>query len=239
MRHPLVGTSIGRKAVMALTGLVLFGFVVAHMLGNLQIFLGQDALNEYAHFLQGATELLWVARAVLIASLVAHVAAAVSLSRQNAAARPVAYGVQSTVQASYASRTMMMSGVIVSAFIVYHLMHFTFKTAHPEYSHLLDPDGRHDVYSMVVLSYQNFYITAAYVLAMVPLTFHMSHGFQSLFQSLGFNHPQYTPFLKKASIAIALVVLVGNTAIPVACFTGVVKAPGAAALPAAPEGKGR
>ncbi len=221
-------TSIGKKAVMALTGLILFGFVMMHMVGNLQIFLGQDALNGYAEFLEDTGELLWVARGVLLTSLVIHVITAVMLTRENRAARPVGYAHEDTVQASYASRTMLMGGLIVFAFIVYHLLHFTLGKAHPQYSGLreiLDPKGREDVYSMVVVSFHNVWISAAYVGAMIPLCMHLSHGFQSLFQSLGFNHAKYTPLIRKASIAFSALIFAGNTSIPLACLFDLVKIP--------------
>ncbi len=221
-------TSIGKKAIMALTGLALFGFVMIHMVGNLQIFLGQDALNGYAEFLESTGELLWVARAVLLSCLVLHVATAVMLSRENRAARPVRYAHEGTVQASYASRTMLMSGIIVFAFIVYHLLHFTLGKVHLEYTALheiLDSKGREDVYSMVVASFHNVWISAAYVGAMIPLCMHLSHGFQSLFQSLGLNHSKYTPLIRKASVAFAVLIFVGNTSIPLACLFDLVKIP--------------
>ena len=227
MSHSFLSSSVGKKYVMAVTGLVLFGFVIGHMLGNLQIFLGRDALNEYAHFLQEATELLWLARIVLLVSFVTHIVTAVLLAKDNRAARPVRYRHENTVQASYSSRTMMMSGLIVLAFVVYHLLHFTYAAVHPQYFYILDPEGRHDVYSMVVLSFRDFPIAAAYILAMLPLCMHISHGFQSLFQSLGLNHPRYTPALRRASQFIGLLVLAGNTSIPVACLLGWLPVPGA------------
>jgi succinate dehydrogenase / fumarate reductase cytochrome b subunit len=221
-------TSIGKKAIMALTGLALFGFVMMHMIGNLQIFLGQDALNGYAEFLEDTGELLWVARAVLLSCLVLHVTTAVMLSRENRAARPVRYTHEGTVQASYASRTMLMSGLIVFAFIIYHLLHFTLGKVHPQYAALheiLDSKGREDVYSMVVASFHNVWISAAYVGAMIPLCMHLSHGFQSLFQSLGLNHSKYTPLIRKASLVFSLLIFAGNTSIPLACLFDLVKIP--------------
>ncbi len=211
---------------MAATGLALTGFVLIHMLGNLQIFLGRDALNHYAHFLQEATELLWLARIVLLTCFVVHIGLAVVLTLENRAARPARYRHEDTVQASLASRTMMITGLVTLAFVIYHLMHFTFAAAHPQYYYLIDDHGRHDVYSMVVLSYRNFPIAAAYMLAMLALAFHLSHGVQSLFQSLGLNHPKYTPLLRKASAAVGLLVLFGNSVIPVACFMGWLPLPG-------------
>ncbi len=217
---------------MAVTGLILLVFVIGHMLGNLQVFLGRDALNAYAEFLEGTGELLWAVRAVLLASLLLHVSTAVVLARENRAARPVRYAREDTVQASYASRTMFMTGLIVLAFLIYHLLHFTLGKVHPqyhEYHEMLDPKGREDVYTMVVASFHNVWIAGAYVLAMVPLCLHIGHGFQSFLQSLGLNHPRYTPCLRKASVAFGILLFAGNTAIPLACFFDLVKLPAGSA----------
>lgn len=213
---------------MAASGFILFGFVIVHMLGNLQIFLGPEALNAYAKKLVGMGTLLWIARGVLLGALVVHVLTAIVLSRENMAARPVQYGRKATVVSSYASRTMMMSGVVVFLFIVYHLLHFTYGVTNPELAHLADDKGRHDVYSMVVLSFRQKAIAIAYVAAMLPLALHLSHGFQSLFQSLGLNHPKYMPALRAASSFFGLVILVGNCVIPAACYFGALKLPGEA-----------
>ena len=212
--------------LMAATGLVLFGFVVAHMLGNLQIYLGQDALNNYSAMLKSLPELLWTARAVLLASLVAHVTTAVILTIENKKARGTPYVFQDTVQASYASRTMMMSGVIVLCFVVYHLLHFTFDVTNPEVCDLLDPKGRDDVYSMVVLSFRNVYISAVYILAMIPLALHISHGVSSLFQSLGLSNSRTRPIFTRLARGFALLIFLGNSSIPVSVLLNVIKLPG-------------
>lgn len=218
-----VSSSIGKKVVVAVTGLVLFGFVIVHMLGNLQVFLGREALNAYAEKLRHLGPFLWLARAVLLAALVAHVVVAARLSRENRAARPVRYRREATVQASYASRTMLMSGAITFLFVVYHLAHFTFGRVHPEYFHRVDALGRHDVYAMVVGSFGDPWVSAAYIAAMLPLAMHLSHGASSLFQSLGLNHPKYAPCVRGAGVAVALVVLAGNCSIPLAVLAGVVR----------------
>jgi succinate dehydrogenase / fumarate reductase cytochrome b subunit len=210
---------------MAVTGFFLFGFVVVHMLGNLQIFLGPEALNGYAEKLQEMTELLWPARLFLLANLILHVFTAVRLTAENRRARPIPYAYKDTVQASYASRTMMMSGLIVLAFTIYHLLHFTFGIVHPQYFHATDAQGRHDVYAMVVSSFRNPLIAGAYILAMIPLCMHLSHGFQSLFQTLGFNHSKYTPLLRHVSAVVGLVIFIGNSSIPAAVFFGLVRMP--------------
>ncbi len=218
-------SSLGKKVVMAVTGVILFGFVIMHMLGNLQVFLGQDALNNYALKLQKMPYLLWPARAFLLTALITHIVVAVWLTAENRRARPVAYTVKETVQASYASRTMMMSGVIVFVFIVYHLLHFTFGVTHPELFHRLDARGRYDVYTLVVSSYHNVWVASAYVLAMVPLCLHLSHGLSSLFQSLGLKHTRFQPALGWFAKGMALIIFIGNSSIPMAAFFNWLKLP--------------
>ena len=210
---------------MAITGVLLFGFVVFHMLGNLQIFLGQDALNAYAATLQKLPELLWPARLILLTALLLHILVAIQLSFENKKARPQGYVSKGNVQASYASRTMMLSGVIVLLFIIYHLAHFTFGRVHSEVFHLTDRMGRHDVYSMVVLSYQNVWISSLYILSMLLLCLHLSHGFFSLFQSLGLSNEKFQPGLALFSKIFALIIFIGNSAIPVAAYFHFLKLP--------------
>ncbi len=221
-------SSVGKKSLMAVTGLLLFGFVAAHMLGNLQIFLGQEAINSYALHLQELQILLWPARAVLLTALVLHIWAAVTLSAENRRARGgmLRYRHEDTVQASYASRTMLLSGVIIFLFIVYHLLHFTFGATNPDLYHLVDAKGRHDVYSMSVLSFQNPYISSVYILAMAVLCFHLSHGVFSLFQSLGLNNEEATPKLRLTANAVSLLIFLGNASMPLAVLFGLLKPAG-------------
>lgn len=221
-------SSIGRKYVMAVTGFLLFGFVVVHMLGNLQIFLGPDALNDYAKHLADLPMLLWPARIFLLIVLVLHIATAVSLGSGNRAARPVGYVKDATIRATYASRTMMMSGVIIFLFIVYHLLHFTFGKVQPQFFEHLDAKGREDVYAMVVLGFRNLYVSASYIIAMAALCLHLSHGLQSLFQSLGLREESCGRNLRNFSRATALLIFAGNSSIPAAAFLGLLKLPGGA-----------
>lgn len=212
-------SSIGKKAVMAVTGFFLFGFVLVHMLGNLQIFLGPEALNSYAEHLEDLPFLLWPARLFLLTTLIVHMTVGIQLAIENKNARGlVPYAVKNTVQASVASRTMVMSGLIIFAFIVYHLLHFTWGVTNPEFFHLTDTKGREDVYSMVVLSFRNVYISAAYIFAMAVLCLHLSHGIPSFFQSLGFNDEKWMPKLKCFGIAAAVIIFIGNSSIPAAAL---------------------
>ena len=180
-------TSVGKKVLMAASGAALAGFVVAHLAGNLQIFLGQEAVNRYAHFLKSTPGLLWSARLFLLAMGALHVVTSAQLNREARAARPEPYAGKAYIKASPASRTMFASGLIILGFIVYHLLHFTFLKLHPQYGQLTDALGRHDVYSMMVLSFLNPLICAAYIVPVFCLCLHLSHGLSSLFQSLGIN----------------------------------------------------
>ncbi len=205
---------------MAVTGAFLFGFVLAHLLGNLQIFLGQNALNDYAKHLMEIPLLLWPARIFLLTTLIVHVAVAISLTRENRAARPVGYLKQETIQASYASRTMVMSGLIVFLFIVYHLLHFTWGKVQPQFFDQLDAQGRRDVYGMVVHGFQNPMVCASYILAMAVLCLHLSHGLQSLFQSLGLRCAKSEALIRKAVVGLSLFIFLGNCSIPLAAYFG-------------------
>ena len=228
-KDSFIKSSIGRKVIMALTGAALAGFVIVHMLGNLQIFLGPEALNSYAEHLEELTMLLWPARIFLLIALMVHIFVALSLAIENKKARPIVYQSQNTVQASYASRTMVFSGLIIFAFIVYHLLHFTFKFTNPGISNLVDAKGRDDVYSMVVLSFQSVQITTAYIISMVLLCYHLSHGLPSLFQSLGLSGVKCDALLKKIGKGIALVIFIGNCSIPLAAYLHFLNVPKGAA----------
>jgi succinate dehydrogenase / fumarate reductase cytochrome b subunit len=216
-RATFLGSSIGQKVVMAVTGLVLYGFVVGHMLGNLQIFLGPKAINAYGEFLREFLhgQGLWIARGGLLLAVGFHVWAAVSLTLANWAARPVGYREWRARESTYASRTMVWSGPILAVFIVYHLAHFTLGTAHPEFVH-----GQ--VYRNLVIGFQNPFVSAFYILAMLALGLHMFHGFWSMLHTLGLSHPRWNPLRRAASWLLAGVVVAGNISIPVAVLTGLV-----------------
>jgi succinate dehydrogenase / fumarate reductase cytochrome b subunit len=205
--------TIGKKAVMAATGVILFAFVLGHLAGNLQIFEGREKINAYGVFLQGLPGMLWTARLVLLTSVILHIVASIQLARLNAAARPVKYVKTDRSHSSYASRTMMWSGPIIAAFIVFHILHFTLGTVHPNFQ-------QGDIYSNVVLGFQQIPVSLAYIFAMLLLGQHLYHGVYSMFQSLGAAHPSYTPWLKRAAAVFAVVVVVGNCSIPIAVMTG-------------------
>ena len=193
MRHflkPIFGSSLGKKYIMAISGCLLFLFVIAHLLGNLQIFLGPDVINRYGHFLQSNPELIWPARIGLLLMVVLHIWAAVKLTLENRAARPIAYAQYEVVVATYASRTMFMSGLIIFAFVVYHLLHFTVQVRQinltgQNFIGFQDPQQRHDIFKMMVVGFSNIWVSGFYLLGMALLCLHLSHGVSSMFQSLG------------------------------------------------------
>jgi len=201
--------SIGKKAVMAVTGVVLFGYVVGHLLGNLQIFLGPDQINRYARFLHASAALLWAVRALLIACVVVHVTTSVQLWLLKRRARPVAYRKKTDLGGDYASRTMMWSGPIIAAFVVFHILHLT---AGQVPGLALDPEN---VYDNVVRGFQRPVVSAAYVLAIALLMTHLYHGVWSMFQSIGANHPRFTPGLRSMAKIIAAVLAAGYISIPI------------------------
>ena len=215
-------SSIGRKLIMAVTGLLMLGFVIAHLLGNLQLFLGWDAFNAYAKGLQDLPQLIWPARIGLLAITVLHIVTAVRLRKSNSSARPVKYSHANTIQASTASLYMVETGIVILLFIIVHLLHFTFHAFDPGYAHLLDPKGRHDVYTMVVRGFQNPLYAGSYIIAMALIGMHLSHGISSAFHTLGFYDRYFTPRLKMISIAVGYGIAVGYIAIPAAVQFGLI-----------------
>jgi succinate dehydrogenase / fumarate reductase, cytochrome b subunit len=218
----LYRSAVGKKAVMAVSGLVLFAFVLGHMLGNLKLYMGPRAINDYAAFLRsaGAPELppgalLWTVRLVLLAAVGLHMGAAWQVSRASWAARPHAYAVRPRIHTTYASRTMRWGGVIILLFVIYHLLHLTWGTLHPSFV-----PG--DVYHNVVSGFQVWWVALFYVAAQVALGFHLYHGLWSLFQSLGGNHPRFNRWRNGFAHAFAWIVTLGNVSFPLAVLAGVV-----------------
>ncbi len=216
-------SSIGSKVIMALTGLGLVLFVIIHMAGNLQMFLGQAAMNDYAAALRKMPLLLWTARLGLIGFFVFHVFDGLRLKLQNRAARSVAYVSKNTVKATLASRTMAISGLIILAFLVYHLLHFTLGVTNPEHFALEDAQRRQDVFNMVVYGFQNVFVSGGYILAMALLFAHLSHGAASWLQSLGWNHPKLNRIVKIAAPAITWLVCLGFISVPLGVLLGLIK----------------
>jgi succinate dehydrogenase / fumarate reductase cytochrome b subunit len=216
----LYDTTIGKKVVMAVSGLALYGFVIAHMLGNLQVFLGPEKLNAYAEKLQSLGPVLWMFRAGLLLAVVAHVTAALQLVVATGSARPVGYRVKKNTVTSYSALTMKFGGIALLLFIVYHIAHFTAPglAMSGAYHH-----QAHDVYANVVNGFKVPWVTAIYVVAQIFLGMHLYHGSWSLFQTLGFNHPKYNEARKFLAQTIGVLVAVGNISIPIAVLAGVVR----------------
>jgi succinate dehydrogenase / fumarate reductase cytochrome b subunit len=222
----LFKSSLGKKYLMAASGGVLFLFVIGHLLGNLQIFLGPEAINRYGDFLQSNKEILWPARIVLLAMVGVHIWSAVKLSAENKMARPVGYaGNPSPAAASYASRTMLMSGLIIAAFIVYHLLHFTAQVKSvnftgQDFAALRDGQGRHDVFAMMVAGFSRPFVSIFYLIAMGLLCLHLSHGAGAMFQSLGWKNAARGPLIDRLGRAAAWLIFLGYASIPVAILLG-------------------
>jgi succinate dehydrogenase / fumarate reductase cytochrome b subunit len=226
-------SSLGAKYVMAVTGIGLIGFVVVHMLGNLLIYLGPDALNSYAQALKDKPALLWPARFGLLAIFVIHIILGIRLTLQNQAARDIPYVYEDTVQANWASRHMVLTGLVVLAFVLFHLAQFTFGvvTKYTDESGVVtnyldlhdakDPP-RHDVYRMVVAGFRSVPVTLTYLIAQFFLWLHLWHGGSSWFQSLGINHAAYNPLFRAFGPVLATIVLIGNCSIPLAVLSRLV-----------------
>jgi succinate dehydrogenase / fumarate reductase cytochrome b subunit len=213
-------TSIGKKTVMAVSGLIGVGFLLGHMSGHLLTFKGAAAYNAYAHFLQGLGGLLYFARFTLLAAVVLHAHAAFSLWSLNNQARPRAYYQRKDLATNYAALTMRYGGVIVLLFLVYHIAHFTLGVTTAIDGVPFDPEN---AYNNLVLSFQNPIIAGSYIVAMIALGMHIYHGIWSLTQSLGLDHPKYNALRQRASMLGSAIITVGFIIVPVSVLTGVLQ----------------
>jgi succinate dehydrogenase / fumarate reductase cytochrome b subunit len=209
-------SSLGKKYVMAITGFGLWVFVIVHMLGNLQIFLGPEKINAYAALLKATPAILWSARIGLLFIATLHVVAATQLVLANRRARLIRYEFKKPVASTFANRTMWISGLIIFAFILFHLAHFTFGWVNPQFLRLEDAAGRHDVYRMMVAGFSNPAVSIFYIISMGLLLLHLSHGVSSLFQSLGLRSKKTFGFFDKLAKISALALFIGNSLIPLA-----------------------
>lgn len=215
----LNSSSIGKKLLMAVSGLIAVAYLAGHMIGNLQIFLGQNQINAYAHGLHSLGPMLWVVRGFLIIFLALHVWKGIQLKLENWSARPVKYAKNTTVQASLASRTMIWTGVFIFAFLIYHIMHYTVRSTNPEFNFYVDALGRADVYRMVIEGFTNPVIAIFYVVAVGLACFHLSHAFSSMFQSVGWTTPKMLKRLEALGTTVAVILFLGFAAVPVAVLT--------------------
>jgi succinate dehydrogenase / fumarate reductase cytochrome b subunit len=217
-------SSVGKKYVVAITGLGLYGFVIIHLLGNLQVFMGPTQINEYAHTLKANPAILWGARLGLLTIVVLHITATLQLVLANRRARGVAYDVGKPVASSLAQRTMAVSGLILLAFIVFHLAHFTAGLINAEYLTFIDPIlGYHDVRRMMIAGFSNPLVAVFYILSMGLLFLHLSHGVSSTVQSLGIRSKQTFSAFDKLAKGTALLLFVGNCAIVLAILAGLIR----------------
>lgn len=219
----LYRTSIGKKAVMAVTGLIGYGFVVAHMIGNLKIFEGSAGFNAYAEFLREVgyplvphTGLLWIARIVLLTAVILHVVSAIQLTRMGLVSRPVNYAQKKSVQASFASMTLRWGGIALLFFIIYHLLHFTIGVAHPDFVY-----GA--AYENVVIGFQNPFIVLIYLVAISALAMHLYHGVWSMFQTLGLNNVRTNSLWRGLATLSAIALFVGFSLVPLSVMFGLVR----------------
>ena len=209
----LWNSTIGKKIVMALTGAIGVGYLVAHVSGNLLVLAGPEKINTYAALLKSNPGLLWTARAILIVAVLLHIIAAYQLARMSQKSRPISYKRWRAVGSDFASRTMRWTGPLVGLFIVYHLLHFTLGTVHPNF------DER-NVYHNIISGFQVWFVSAIYIIAMLALALHLYHGAWSMFESLGINHLKYNRLIRVLATVITVVVVVGFISIPVAVLLG-------------------
>lgn len=220
----LFQSTLGKKYIMAVTGFLLFGFVLVHLLGNLQLFSGAEAINRYAELLRAEPALLWAARVGLLVIVILHIVTAIQLVLRNRAARPQKYaGGKDPVGASVTSRTAAISGTVILAFIIFHLLHYTLGVINPDYLSYHDAQGRHDVFRMVVHGFSNPFIAGFYLVSMALLCAHLSHGLGAMFQSLGFRNGAYDKVIDRLAKLGAAVIFLGNCAIVLSVLLGVVK----------------
>ena len=217
-------STIGKKIIMAVTGLIGVGFVIGHMAGNLQAFVGRDKLNAYGALLHGPlAELLWLVRLVLIAAIVLHVLMAYQLTMRSRAARPVGYQQRQPQVSTWASRTMRWGGVLLLVFIILHILHFTTGQVDPAGWHeRLDVAGRRDVYGNLVASFRIWWVAAFYVLAMIFLGLHLYHGAWSSVRTLGYAKPSPHPLHRRIALVVAALIWLGFTVVPLGVLAGLI-----------------
>ncbi|QQL45210.1 succinate dehydrogenase cytochrome b subunit [Sulfuriroseicoccus oceanibius] len=217
-------SSIGKKIVVAISGIVFLLFLPAHAIGNLLVFSGQEALNEYAHFLQtaGHGAMIWVFRLGLLTAFIVHIVSTIHLTRQNRAARSDRYAVKTPMRSTAASRTMMVSGLTILAFVVYHILHYTVRSFHGFADLPLDPHGNFDVYTMVILGFQNVASTIFYIVGISLLCFHLSHGVASVFQTLGLRSDRSKNLFQIVGKAYAVIIWLAFAVVPLSILFGFV-----------------
>lgn len=217
-------STIGLKILMALTGVVMVGYLIGHVTGNMLIFRGPEAINAYSKFLHGAKGLLWGTRALLLVSVVVHVWATLKFLKLRSEARPVAYASKGAHGTTWAARTMFWSGPVIALFIVYHILHLTTGTVHPTYDKNVNPETHEvNVYANLVEGFQRPLASGIYILAMLAIALHLSHGVWSMLQTVGVNRPNWECALRGLAVAVGVLLCAGFTAVPLAVLLGFVK----------------
>ena len=218
-------STVGKKIIMAVTGLVWVGYLVLHVAGNLQAFSGREKINSYSALLHGpAGDLLWVVRAILIVAFVFHVLTAYQLARLASAARPVDYKRREPQVSTLAVRTMRWGGVAILLFLVFHILHFTTRNVDPAgWAHRMDTAGRYDIYGNVVASFRIWWVSAIYLAAMIAIGFHLYHGVWSFGRSLGVAKPSGHPLRRRIAPILAIGIWLGFSLVPVAVMIGLIK----------------
>ncbi|MGH9762923.1 MAG: succinate dehydrogenase cytochrome b subunit [Blastocatellia bacterium] len=206
-------STVGKKIVMGVTGVIGFLYVLFHVLGNLTIFISATTINNYAALLKSNMEVLWAVRGVLLIAILLHIAAATELATKSLTSRPVGYSKWKAQSANLASRTMRWTGPLLGLFIIYHLLHFTTGT-------LLEDFVEGDVFHNVVSGFQIWWVSAIYIVAMLMLSLHLYHGVWSMCQSLGLNHPRYNKVIRGLATVITVLIVIGFISIPVAVLLG-------------------
>lgn len=216
-------SQVGRKMLMAVTGFVMAGFIIFHLIGNSTFFLGSDWINSYAAALRGIGPFLWGYRMVMLLLLSVHIFFGIQIALENHSAKPQKYAVKKSLRSTFAGRTMVWTGLIIIAYLIYHLLHFTVPVIAPEIYAGRNPDasGRPDAYRMILLGFEKPLITLVYLLAMVSLALHLSHGLQSLFQTLGLSSDRTMPLIIRIGTVLAFIVFLGYSMIPVVIITGI------------------
>ncbi len=225
-------STILSKTVMAVTGAFLILYLIIHVAGNLLIFIGKDAVNGWSEFLHSLGPLLWVFRILLILSAILHIITSIKLKVENWQAKPQRYAVRTYLKAKLTSRTMIWTGITILIFVVYHLLHFTFRVTNPEhyYPDIYQPHNavssvlleRFDVYKMIVLGFKNPIISIVYIIGVILVGFHLDHAIQSMFQTLGYNQKHYFPTLQKCSTIFAIILVLCYISIPISILLGLV-----------------
>jgi succinate dehydrogenase / fumarate reductase, cytochrome b subunit len=215
-------SSIGKKIVVGVTALILILYVLGHLIGNLQIYMGQNRINTYAKFLHDLGPILWAVRVFLLAAFVTHIVATIQLANENRLAKPQKYAVAGYQRSTLASRTMIISGLIVLCFVIYHLLQFTVQATNPEFRKLHDALGRPDVYRMLILGFRHPLVSLFYVLGLFLLASHLSHGFESVTQTLGINNRRISRFVSVGGQTLTWLIFAGYVSIPATILLGII-----------------